>query len=525
MVDGPWPMAIRPGVKKIIEWSTWLSDACTLYGLVNFMKVKIVKLNFNFLICLVLLVAHGRQATAQKIQYCRENVFITNPDNLQLVANIAGKHHLLSFNKHERPQIFIYNDALELAAKLRFPFSIPDRSEVRVIPFDDFYYLYIRTRFSREYFLWKIDAAGNFTNFTASFRKLLASQSHNIKLGFQLIASGEHLWMVYHTDLDNPEKNTIVIVQADSMLNVVFSHKVQYAFKRDEEKLHQEILMFGRNLLVLKTARSGTSLELMKVNLATGYSISNTFASSGYFYSQSSFHYNPADSSVTVSSILTEPRFSESAKRFIFIARLNKILAEVEPFSILKSQFVKNTGTNFLLVEGHSKWMRLRAEWGHNSTDDHMITLHQDLTMPGSNSESITDNNRLLAKSASTRSSHSSVDPRQGVRFSLLDKKFNLVADTLLSNVKDFYTIKANDYVSFEAGNKEFLMVAQQFANRSRGLLMVNSNETQQLTFREVRVQDRNNYLLAKSQLIFQKGIIIPYSRKQEAGLVKITVE
>jgi hypothetical protein len=520
-------MAIRPGViEKFKKWSTCLSDACKLYGLLNFMKVKVFRVNFNFLICLVLLASHSWQATAQKIQYCRENVFITNPDNLQLVANIAGSHHLLSFNKHERPQIFIYNDALELVAKPRFPFSIPDKSEVRVIPFADFYYLYLRTRFTHEYFLWKIDANGNFTNFTNPFRKLVASQAHNIKLGFQLIESGKHLWMVYHTDLDNPEKNTIVITQADSLLNVIFSHKVQYAFKRDEEKLHQEILLFGRNLLVLKTARSGTSLELMKINLATGYSISNTFASSGYFYSQSSFHYNNADSSITVSSLLTEPRYSESAKRFIFISRLNKILAEVEPFGILKSQFVKNTGTNFLLVDGYSKWMRLRAEWGSfNDMNDNTITVYQDFTMPGSNTQSITDNNRLLARVGSSRSPGGSSDPRQGIRFSVLDRKFTLVGDTLLSNIKDFYTVKADNYLNFEAGEKEYLIVAQSFAKRNKGLLMVNSNESQQLVFREIRVNDRNNYLLGKSQLIFKKGIIIPYTRKQEAGLVKITVE
>jgi hypothetical protein len=218
----------------------------------------------------MLLAFFFNEVSAQKIQYCRENVFIANPDQIQLVANIAGTHHLVNFNMHERPQLFIYNDELELIASPRFPFSIPDKSEIRIIPFNIYYYLYIRTRYEHKYYLWKIDEKGNFTNFTVPFQQLLASQSHNIKLGFQMIASGEHLWMVYHTDLDNIEKSTIVIVQADSKLNEVFSHKVQYAFKRFEEKLQQEILMFGRYLLVLKTASSGTSLELMKVNLATG---------------------------------------------------------------------------------------------------------------------------------------------------------------------------------------------------------------------------------------------------------------
>jgi hypothetical protein len=98
-------------------------------------------------------------------------------------------------------------------------------------------------------------------------------------------------------------------------------------------------------------------------------------------------------------------------------------------------------------------------------------------------------------------------------------------ADTLVSNVKEFYTVKADRFVSFEAGNKEFLIVGHQFTKRSQGLLMVNANDTQQLTFTNVRVNERNNYLLGKSQLIYQKGIIVPYTRKREAGLVKITVE
>jgi hypothetical protein len=491
------------------------------------MKSRVLKIKWLFLMCQSLLAFFVNEVSGQKIQYCRENVFIANPDQLQLVANVGGNHHLLSFNTHERPQLFIFNDALEIKSKLRFPFSIPEQSETRIIPFHNYYYLYIRTRFTHKYSLWKIDEEGKFTDFTTPFLQLLASQSQNVKLGFQLIASGEYLWMVYHTDLENLEKNTLIIVQADSKLNEVFSHKVQYAFKRDEERLHQETLLLDKHLMVLKTARSSTSLELMKVNLATGYTISNTFASSGYFYSQSSFNYNPSDSTVTVSSLLTEPRAAENAKRFIFISRLNRILAETVPFLVLKSQFVNNTGTNFLLVNGSSKWMRLRSEWAKSSNtgSENAITLYRDQTMPGENNESLLDNSRLLAMSTASRSSYSTLDARQGVRFSLLDKKFNMSADTLVSNVKEFYTVKADRFVSFEAGYKEFLIVGHQFTKRSQGLLMVNANDTQQLTFTNVRVNERNNYLLGKSRLIYQKGVIVPYTRKREAGLVKITVE
>ncbi len=175
----------------------------------------------------------------------------------------------------------------------------------------------------------------------------------------------------------------MIIAQTDSLLNLAFEHKVTYDFKRDEERLQKEILMFPRYLFVLKTARSGTSLELMKVNLATGYTIRNTFYSSGYFYSQASINYNTQDSTVTVFSLLTEPRTSSKPKYFVFVSRMNKILVEEAPLAILKSQFLKNTTTNFLFVD-RSKWVKIGSE---SARSNYTISrsnqsLYRNLTMP-----------------------------------------------------------------------------------------------------------------------------------------------
>jgi hypothetical protein len=83
--------------------------------------------------------------------------------------------------------------------------------------------------------------------------------------------------------------------------------------------------------------------------------------------------------------------------------------------------------------------------------------------MPNTNTESLAEDSRLLARSSAPGPSRYTVDPRQDIRFSLLDKKFNLSLDTLVSNVKNTHTIKANEFVSFTARDKEYLIVAQQF--------------------------------------------------------------
>lgn len=149
------------------------------------------------------------------------------------------------------------------------------------------------------------------------------------------------------------------ILQIDSLFNVVYTHKVMYKLDRSDA-IQQEILL-GNDLVILKTGRQGTSLVMLKIDLTTGYTINNTFYSSGYPYTQSGFSYNEVDSTFTVYSLLKEPRASSNIKRFVFVSMLNNLLIEQRPFVLLKSQFIKNTSFNFLQVEG-DRWIRLRTE-------------------------------------------------------------------------------------------------------------------------------------------------------------------
>jgi hypothetical protein len=476
--------------------------------------------------CFIILLLMFFAGTAQTISYSREDAYINNPDDFQLVADVAGNHHLLSFSHDEKPELFIYNSQLELVTKTRMPFKYPERASLRIIPFDNFYYVFIHPRFSQRYLLWKVDSRGNCTDMSDALLKLLQTQSSSIKLGFLLIPNKDQLWMVYHTQLDDPEKSTVVMVQTDSLLNVVFTHQVNYEFKMNEEKLQQEVVIFGRYLFVLKTLQSSTSLEVMKVNLATGFTIRNTFHSSGYLYSQPYLDFNTADSTVTVSALLTEPTISGYAtKQYVFLTRLNKILKEEVPFTLLKKQFAKNTNTNFLLIDSASKWISLK-KWRQQSsaiTADNSATVYQDLTQSGSGNQNVDYLNAQLSKM--TASSGSSYSDEIGVRFSLLNKDFTIASDSLVPNTKNSYTILSDQYTRFEVNNKEYLLVAQQFFRNKKGLLMVNTNESNQLNYTYAKVKEQYNYLLKKARVIPKQGILVPYLHRREAGLIKIVVE
>ena len=468
-------------------------------------------------------------ASAQKIQYSSENVFTDYPDRLQLVGNISGNQHLLSIIYKSEPVIFIFDKDLEYKSKITIPYKFPERAEVRVVTFDDYYYLYMHPPFTGEYYFWKIDGGGNITDMSIALQNLLSSQSRNVKLGFQFIRQKNDLWMVYHTALGDIQKHTLAIVQTDSLLKPVFYHEVKYEFKRELERLNQELIMFGRYLLVLKSSKGNTALELMKVNLATGYTISNTFNSSGYMYSQAGLNYNNDDSTVTITAMLIEPRNTAIPKRFVFVSRLNKILIEDTPFTVLRSQFVNNTNASFVLVNGGYKWQRLRIERMSAQsvrTESNNTTLFKDITMPDSNFRQSMMSNDLYNKVTTTRSYPGySEDLGQAVRFSILDKGFKISHDTLMKNNKNAYSVQPEQFCSFSVDKKNYLLLIQRFRRKGYGIMMVNSDDNGRLRFRDVRVNDQYNYFLSKAQIIPQKGIVIPYSYKREAGLIKITIE
>ncbi len=470
----------------------------------------------------LLLLTIFKNSVAQKIQYSSVNVFINNPDHLQLVANIAGNHHLVKFIEKEDPELFIFDGDLNFRKKINLPFKFPERSELRIVPFSDYYYLYVHPRFTQKLFFLKIDGDGNVQDCSNRLERLLYSQASNSKLGFQLISNRNELCMIYHTDITNLEKSTVMIVRVDSVFNIRSIQKVSFDFKREEEKIQQEILTTARELFVLKTQHGGTSLELMKINPFTGASISSTFRSSGYLYLQPGLYYNQADSGVTISSMLIEPRTTATPKRFVFVSRLDKNLIEEAPFAILRSQFPDNVSTNFLMVDSSSRWIHLRGTRQTYFTPvETPVKVYQDQTMPDPDRSDVSRINSMIESSGTSRSYY---DASKGIRFSLLDKNFNIIKDSLVRNTKNSYTIRPEQSTRFSANNKEYLIVSQKFVSKSYGLLMVHSND-KQLVYTNLQVNDRYDYLVSRSHLIPQKGVIIPYLYKKEAGLIKITME
>jgi len=463
-------------------------------------------------------------SAAQTLQYSRQNVFTNNANSLQMAAGIEGTHHLICCSNNEYVRLVIFNNSMELKKEVTTPVFYAEKTSTSIIPFSKYYYLWMRPRYGRKTFLWRIDGNGNCTDLTPAMQQLLRSQASNMESGFQLYKKDNELLMSYHTYLPKLEKNVLTLLTLDSGLSISHTRKVMYAFKRDEEKLLQETFIPGKDLLVLKKNNSGSAMQLMKVSSINGLAITNEFATSGY-YSQGSFLYNNTDSLITVSALLYEPGKTEQ-KNYVFVSRLNMMLLEQTPFTILKTQFRRKTGTNFLGVDGTNEWLWMRKNviTANNIQPDYRVTVYQDLTMPDSGRlyQLRRDNNML----ASFNSRNSYDDPVQllDVRFSLLSKNLQLSVDTIIRNNRDSYTLRADDFYRFKVNDKPYLLLGQLF-RKVKGLLLVQPNEAQQLVCNSLPVIGKYNYILSKAQAVSDKTIVIPYLYRQEAGLIKITIE
>jgi hypothetical protein len=228
--------------------------------------------------------------------------------------------------------------------------------------------------------------------------------------------------------------------------------------------------------------------------------------------------------------MLSEPGDSYNEKQFVFTARLNDSLEEVIPVKVLKSQFKKKTGNNFLLMEGEPGWKRLAA--GSSTVQDPLAvigtqtTFYQNLSEPEENRQYVVKNDeRLFGKLYPVKYYSTPGITEPGIRFSLLDKELGIAADTLVRNRNNRFNVTPGPFAGFTVGNKEYLLLSQQFANRYKGLLLISNGNDPGLNFTDLRVNDKNDYLLSKARYLPGQGILIPYIIKNEAGLVRIGVK
>ncbi len=450
---------------------------------------------------------------AQTVQYSKTNVFIGYPSHLLLAGSINGKFHLISFINNEPPDLFIFNDQLQLEEELKMSVKYPERSTVKIIPGYKYYFILVSPPFDTKYLLWKIDGNGTVTDLSARLQDLISSRVPRSRVNFQIIPYQDKVFFLFHPS-SNPFRNQTSILSLNDQMQLDSSVTRAFDIYLGEGQVQQETLVAGKDLYVLKTTNGGTSLVIMKADLTTGDILDYTYHST-HQYLQSSFTYNPLDSGVTLYSLLRGGNPGD-VKNYVFISRHNKSLEESTPFSILKSQFLQNTNTNVLLTEEGFKSISLRS--------DLPVTYTERLLLPTNIFNDTIGRYRNGGQTSRMPQPYFSGVSNEAVRFSFISNKLKITSDSLFPNDKKAHIVEPGNVTGFRTGGKIYMLASQQFFNKSNGILMVNEGKDSQLEFTDVIVNNRNDYILTQSAKI-PGGVIVPYIHKREAGLVKITIE
>jgi hypothetical protein len=284
----------------------------------------------------------------------------------------------------------------------------------------------------------------------------------------------------------------------------------------------QQVMLADENLLVLKSLKNGVnySVQLIKANLNTGKLVQNAFHSNTRFSSNAAFRYNPADSSILLYSLV---------ENTIFISKLDHLLNEVAPFTLLKKQFENDVLTNFVYVGGErGEWLTMHGSnsnyrstappayqpvdnWNYVTKDLNNLNYYPVQTYQGRNYRYTQQYNNRYANGAP-------------IRFTTFSEELNLLKDSIVKNNKNFYTLQNNKHASVVMENKSYLLVGQEFAGKHQGILLVSVDGNDQVVTSDISVNGKFKYLLSNLKKVDNRYVILPYMDEAEVGLVKILI-
>ncbi|MBL7739926.1 MAG: hypothetical protein JNK14_11965 [Chitinophagaceae bacterium] len=440
---------------------------------------------YRLLFILLLFCCHI--ASAQKIEYSKGVVRIPATDDVQLIADIDGYHHLIHFPPYSKPVVSVFNDQLHLDKTIELNINLPANSDVKLVQFSAYYIMYVHTRRTTRHQLIKITGDGTSEDISSIVNKPSDSLWNRSAVPFQLFNIDDSLYLVSHSYHDQIKKVRTAIVKLKRAQDIPEVNQVFSPFDSRYDAL-MEVTLLENKLLVLKTSKDeeeNNTLTLLKFDLLTGKQLSRQFVNGKSKYISPSVRYSAADSGIFIYSLLTKPLGNNEARPGIFMTRLNSSLNEVNPVSILPDVFRDNTAATFIAEQTQtSGWI----SFSYRVLDGYPAT----------------------------------VSPA-GIFMMLLNNRLEKAKDSLIKNKGRYFKIHPWPYSHFVLNNTSYLFLVEELAARRKGLLLVYPGKSSFETI-SVRAYHRYNFALHLLQPVKDKYFIVPFTSKKEMGLMKVTL-
>ena len=454
-----------------------------------------------------------------QIQYTRQTIQAPLAGIMQLVANVGGAHHLLYFHSNRNPVIYVYNSLLQSYTKKEIDVKPRGSNDINILQFKDHYLLYFHSPGSGRHQLIIVKPDGSSKNISSCLNRTSDSSWNRSKATFQLFNQNEQLVLLSHTYYDVIKKIGSTRVKMNREMVPVSISKVLFDFDRSTEILGQVVLS-DYDLLVMKTGRnmnSGNEIGISRINFATGHAVIKTFDAGPHLYVNPSFRFN-ADSSLLVSSLLKEFTGTSSGVKTVFVCNLGDSLQELAPVTLLKNQFRKNAADNFLLLgEDHQSWLHMGGYVNRTATRNRI-----DMRDYGNYTES---NFNLQTDVYRPSDYYSGSGAPTAIRFSFLNNQLKTIGDTVVANSGNTFDVLPRPFGRFVMNNKAYLVLVQNFTPKRRGLLLVSAGKDGKFQTEDISVYDRYEYQLSQLKAVGNEYFIVPYTYKNETGLVKVRIK
>lgn len=464
-------------------------------------------------------------SSAQKIQYSKGLIKTPGKGFVRLLAGVNGFHHLIQFSPNSKPTIFLFNKDLNLESTFQPNIQIDENTEVKIIQFENDYWLYSHKIKSSIHQLFKINGNGISTDYSDLLNNPVDSIWNKSTSSLNLSKIGNSLYVIANKYFDHLKKSKLSFIKIEPGKQAFVQDQAYIPFDIANEHL-REITIFKNKLFVLKTGKDekgNNVLYVLKLNITTGQSYANQFESGKYLFLNPSLRINSTDSSVLLYSMMVAPDGLTSVKPSLFIVRINESLNELVPVKILKEVIPETSASSFIVEKDNSSGWICFSQYPKEYSNYLPIYYKSSTSLSHSYDFNflntyIAPNNNTLPLTVAGQS-----NPK-GIAFTILNNRLEKEADSIIKNKGRGLKTDPLAYKPFVLNNQSYLILTQKLTRKSKALVLIKPDKNSTLQSISIRPFDRYEYLLSLLQTDTDNAFVIPFLSKNEMGIMKVTL-
>lgn len=466
----------------------------------------------------------------QSLQYSRHLMRDPAADRMQLITDMEGYHHLISFSRGTAPSIDIFNPQLAYVERKEINMVTNEKTKISLLPFRNSYLVYIHHPGNREHRFFKVSGKGKVTEITANVYGYQPDLWTNPDASFQVLNQQERLTVISRVYSDSLRTLQFSITRFDENFSATQQSLLTFAFDRFKEKLSQ-LSLFNNQLLVLKEKKMPDGshlLELSKIDLTSKKMTTREFSSGANHFSLSGLQINEQDSSLLLTSVLPEYNKKKGIQNVLFLSRLGDSLQELIPPVLLRDELNNDLSLNLLLLNNSSAgWIPFQ----HAEVSTRNVAFHPSsyTSADWAAAAAVNSPNYIypfsLPLSSLRPPETGNYSPAGKIRLSLISDSLQVTQSILLKPYKDATVLAGRDLVSFRLHETPFLLIGQHLLRKQRGLALVYINGKQEITLTDIRANNQLDYFPELLKTSDDNHIIVPFRQRKEIGLLKINIK